>query len=230
MDCECLKLVIDYMYTGEVLITELNVQSLLTTSNLLNISNLKQSCSQFIQSQLDVTNCIGIREFADLHSCQVLVKYADAFIDQYFGQVCLKEEFLSLNVQQLTQLVSKDTLAVSSEKIVYDSIIRWINYDFENRHKHLAKLMENVRLCLLKHEELVHISEEAIIKKDLLCMELIVEAFQYKMVKSSNDELTKFQANFEKTRAKPRVALGLPKVVFFFSFKIKRTVIINIIS
>ena len=141
IDCECLKLVIDYMYTGEVLITETNVQSLLSTSNLLNISVLKQSCSQFIQSQLDVTNCIGIREFADLHSCQVLLKYADAFIDQYFSQVYQKEEFLNLSVQQITNLVSKDTLAVNSEKIVYDSVIRWMNHDFENRQKHLSKVM-----------------------------------------------------------------------------------------
>lgn len=72
------------MYTGELLITEINVQSLLVTSNLLNMTNVKDSCGQFIQSQLDITNCLGIREFADIHSCKVLQKHAEAFIEQYF--------------------------------------------------------------------------------------------------------------------------------------------------
>lgn len=69
---------------GELTITEANVQSLLVTANLLNMVNVKDSCGQFIQSQLDVTNCLGIREFSDIHSCIVLQKHADAFIEQYF--------------------------------------------------------------------------------------------------------------------------------------------------
>ncbi len=40
------------MYTGEILITENNVQFLLATANLLDITNVKFSCGQFIESQL----------------------------------------------------------------------------------------------------------------------------------------------------------------------------------
>ncbi|RMZ97170.1 ring canal kelch [Brachionus plicatilis] len=54
-------------------ITENNVQSLLVTSNLLDMASLKLSCGQFIESQLDVTTCLGIREFGDTHSCYVLL-------------------------------------------------------------------------------------------------------------------------------------------------------------
>ncbi|CAF0712878.1 unnamed protein product [Brachionus calyciflorus] len=216
IDTESLKLTIDYMYTGEILITENNVQALLTTTNLLNLCDLKQSCGQFIQSQLDVTNCLGIREFADRLSCQVLLKFTDAFIEQYFCEIVQKDEFLDLDEQELKSLISKDTLAVNSEKIVYDSVFRWINHDYENRIKYLGNLMKNVRFGLLKHEELVQISENPLIKANLLCMELIVEAFQYKMVKSNGDELSKFQADFDKTRIKPRVALGLPKLMYIF--------------
>jgi hypothetical protein len=75
---------IDYMYTGELTITEMNVQFLLTTANILNLTSVKEACSQFIQSQLDTSNCLGIREFADFHSCPILQKHADAFIEQYF--------------------------------------------------------------------------------------------------------------------------------------------------
>lgn len=72
------------MYTGEIVITELNVQLLLSTANLLQLNVVKEACSQFIQSQLDLSNCLGIREFAESHFCPVLQKHAEAFIEQYF--------------------------------------------------------------------------------------------------------------------------------------------------
>ena len=73
------------MYTGEIVITESNVQNLLSTANLLQLFSVKEACSQFIQSHLDLDNCIGIREFAEGHFCPVLQKHAEAFIEQYYG-------------------------------------------------------------------------------------------------------------------------------------------------
>jgi kelch-like protein 2/3 len=217
VDATSLTLVIEYMYTGELLITECNVQSLLITANLLGMGNVKDSCGQFIQSQIDVTNCLGIYEFADYHCAKVLEKHADAFIEQYFSDIVQKEEFLSLNVDQIIKLISKDHLAVHSEKIVFDCVLKWINHDYEKRHSFLAKLMENVRFCLLKHDDLVQISEDPLVKANILCMEFIVEALQFKMIKSNSAELLKFEANFsKKSRLKPRVPLGLPKVSFFY--------------
>lgn len=84
MDHGSMQHLIDYMYTGELLITESNVEQLLVTANLLGITNIKDSCAQFIQSQLDVDNCLSIRHFADIHACHVLQKHSDAFIDQHF--------------------------------------------------------------------------------------------------------------------------------------------------
>jgi kelch-like protein 2/3 len=72
------------MYTGELIITENNVQILLATANLINLVCVRDACAQFIQSQLDISNCLGIREFADYHSCSVLLKFAESFIEQYF--------------------------------------------------------------------------------------------------------------------------------------------------
>ena len=72
------------MYTGEIAITEQNVQNLLTTSNLLQVNSVKEACSQFIQSQLDLSNCLGILEFAEGHFCPVLYKHAGAFVEQNY--------------------------------------------------------------------------------------------------------------------------------------------------
>lgn len=223
MDSNALSLIIDYMYSGEIFITENNVQSLLVTSNLLDMTNLKLSCGQFIESQLDISNCLGIKEFADTHSCQVLLKYAEAFIEQYFSEIIQKEEFLSLNFDTIQSLISKDSLAVSSEKVVYNAIKRWIDHNQENRIKYLANLMKHVRFGLLSHDDLRHISEDSMIQNNIICMELLAEAYQYKMVKFSIDDINK--SDIDPIRIKPRIPLGLPKVLNFF-IKIK-SIIIN---
>jgi kelch-like protein 2/3 len=84
VDLEAMTALIDYMYSGQLMITDLNVQSILATANLLILTNIKDACAQFIQSQLDASNCLGIYEFADYHSVFILKKHSSAFIDQYF--------------------------------------------------------------------------------------------------------------------------------------------------
>ena len=79
-----LSILIDYMYTGSVEINENNVQSLLDASNRLQLTSVKDSCCEFLASQLDITNCIGIRRLADMLSCASLTKQADLYIEQYF--------------------------------------------------------------------------------------------------------------------------------------------------
>ena len=81
---QSLRLLIDYMYTGEIIINEQNFENLLSTANLLQVFSVKEACSQFIQSHLDLENCIGIREFAETHNCPVLQRHAEAFIEQYY--------------------------------------------------------------------------------------------------------------------------------------------------
>ena len=72
------------MYTGKVEITVDNVETLLYTSNILQLFCVKESCSEFLANQLDISNCLGIRRLADLLSCLSLTKRADAYIEQYF--------------------------------------------------------------------------------------------------------------------------------------------------
>ena len=69
VDPEALHILVDYVYTSCVDVTEDNVQSLLPAANLLQLNDVRDACCEFLQSQLHPTNCLGIRAFADLHGC-----------------------------------------------------------------------------------------------------------------------------------------------------------------
>jgi kelch-like protein 17 (actinfilin) len=59
-----LKQLIDYAYTGEIIITEENVQVLLPASSLLQIQSVREACCKFLLRQLHPSNVLGIRSFA----------------------------------------------------------------------------------------------------------------------------------------------------------------------
>ena len=71
---------IEYAYTGEVVVTVENVQDLLPAAGILQLRELKDACCAFLSDHMDTTNCLGIKQFADLHSCPDLVKKANRFI------------------------------------------------------------------------------------------------------------------------------------------------------
>ncbi|XP_059846361.1 kelch-like protein 3 isoform X5 [Hypanus sabinus] len=157
IDGHTLSKLIDYIYTAEVEVTEENVQVLLPAASLLQLMDVRTACCDFLQSQLHPTNCLGIRAFADVHTCTDLLNEANAYAEQHFPDVMLGEEFLTLSLDQVCSLISSDKLTVASEEKVFEAVISWIKYDKEARLEHMAKLMENVRLPLLPRDYLVQV-------------------------------------------------------------------------
>ena len=68
IDENAMELLIDFCYTSHIVVEESNVQSLLPAACLLQLSEIQDICCEFLKRQLDPTNCLGIRAFADTHS------------------------------------------------------------------------------------------------------------------------------------------------------------------
>ncbi|GAB5566732.1 kelch-like protein 3 isoform X1 [Prionailurus iriomotensis] len=206
VDGRTLNKLIDYIYTAEIEVTEENVQVLLPAASLLQLMDVRQNCCDFLQSQLHPTNCLGIRAFADVHTCTDLLQQANAYAEQHFPEVMLGEEFLSLSLDQVCSLISSDKLTVSSEEKVFEAVISWINYEKETRLEHMAKLMEHVRLPLLPRDYLVQtVEEEALIKNNNTCKDFLIEAMKYHLLPLDQRLLIK------NPRTKPRTPVSLPK-------------------
>lgn len=64
-------------------------QALLPAACLLQLQEIQEVCCEFLKRQLDCSNCLGIRAFADTHSCRELLRIADKFTQQNFPEVPL---------------------------------------------------------------------------------------------------------------------------------------------
>lgn len=89
IDEQAMELLIDFCYTSYILVEETNVQTLLPAACLLQLQEIQDVCCEFLKRQLDPSNCLGIRAFADTHSCRELLRIADKFTQHNFQEVCL---------------------------------------------------------------------------------------------------------------------------------------------
>lgn len=76
-------------------------QTLLPAASLLQLNGVRDACCKFLLSQLDPSNCLGIRGFADTHSCSDLLKSAHKYVLQHFVEVSKTEEFMLLPLKQV---------------------------------------------------------------------------------------------------------------------------------
>uniref|UniRef100_A0A667WXV9 Kelch like family member 2 n=1 Tax=Myripristis murdjan TaxID=586833 RepID=A0A667WXV9_9TELE len=208
MDGWTLGLLIDYIYTAEIQVTEDNVQALLPAAGLLQLTEVKKACCEFLSSQLHPSNCLGIRAFADLHACSQLLTQANSYAEQHFTEVVGSEEFLNLGMEQVSSLIASDKLTIPTEEKVFEAVIAWVNHDKDVRQEHLAHLMEHVRLPLLSREYLVQrVEEECLIKNSSACKDYLIEAMKYHLLPADQRALMKT------ARTRMRTPACCPKVM-----------------
>ncbi|XP_078493321.1 kelch-like protein 20 [Ciona intestinalis] len=180
---KAMELLIDFAYTAQITVEESNVQCLLPAACLLQMVEIQEICSEFLKRQLDPTNCLGIRAFADTHACRELLRVADKFTQANFQEVKESEEFRLLPVDQLIQIISSDDLNVRSEEHVYKAVTTWIKHDLKDRRNLLPKVLQHVRLPLLTPKFLVGVvSVDPFIHGDEQCRDLVDEAKNYMLL------------------------------------------------
>ncbi|VDL61661.1 unnamed protein product [Hymenolepis diminuta] len=182
IDGAALALLVDFIYTAEVLITEETVQCLLPAANLLQLTSVREACCEFLQCQLHPTNCLGIQRFADMHDCSELLQVSRRFTEQHCGEVLEHgEEFLSLTKEQLISLISNDHIRVSEEQ-VFEAALRWMRHDVATRGtpEVAAEVCGHVRFGLLPRDYLVRLSQsEDFLRSNPWCKDFLLEAMGF---------------------------------------------------
>jgi len=208
IDSKAMLLLMDFIYTSEIKVTEDNVQVLLPAANILQLNEVRDACCEFLQSQLHPSNCLGIRAFADLHACADLLQYAQSYTEQHFIDVVAGDEFLALSPEKVISLVQSDNLSVPSEEKVFEAIISWVNHDLPIRQDQIGQLLQYVRLPLMDQEYLVsNVEESALVKSNSFCKDILIEALKYHLLRPDQKTL------YKTPRTKPRAPVGRPKVL-----------------
>uniref|UniRef100_A0A8C6WRA1 Kelch like family member 10 n=1 Tax=Neogobius melanostomus TaxID=47308 RepID=A0A8C6WRA1_9GOBI len=135
---EIMALVLDYIYTESITISENNVQDLVMATDMLNLVDLVQMCFKFMQGQLCPANCIGIWRFSDFVISPDTRDLAWRYIVNHFEEVVVCEEFQELTVQELISIT--------------EAILHWTNHALEERKREFPQLLTKVRLSQIPLE------------------------------------------------------------------------------
>lgn len=208
IDERAMELLIDFAYTSQITVEEGNVQTLLPAACLLQLAEIQEACCEFLKRQLDPSNCLGIRAFADTHSCHELLRIADKFTQHKFQEVMESEEFMLLPANQLIDIISSDELNVRSEEQVFNAVMAWVKYSIQERRPQLPQVLQHVRLPLLSPKFLVGtVGSDPLIKSDEECRDLVDEAKNYLLLPQERPLM-------QGPRTRPRKPIRCGEVLF----------------
>eukprot|EP00058_Branchiostoma_floridae_P023766 XP_002609256.1 hypothetical protein BRAFLDRAFT_86834 [Branchiostoma floridae] len=208
IDERAMELLIDFAYTSQITVEESNVQTLLPAACLLQLQEIQEVCCEFLKRQLDPSNCLGIRAFADTHACRELLRVADKFTQHNFQEVMESEEFMLLPANQLIDIISSDELNVRSEEQVYNAVMSWVRYNLPERRNQLPMVLQHVRLPLLSPKFLVGtVGADLLVKSDETCRDLVDEAKNYLLLPQERPLM-------QGPRTRPRKPIRCGEVLF----------------
>jgi hypothetical protein len=188
MDPDILSSLVDFAYTGLITVTVENVQEVLSAASLLQISQVQNLCCEFLKKQLDASNCLGIKCFAEANGCPQLSDIINTFARQHFQEVALGSEFLNNTWENVAALISSNNLNVKKEENVYMSVLQWVKQSPSERTEHLPNLLNYVRLPMLSVSFLVQqVAEEPLIRGNMQCRDLVDEAMKYHLLPEEHD-------------------------------------------
>ncbi|XP_060915472.1 kelch-like protein 7 [Labrus mixtus] len=186
---EIIELLIEFIYTARISVNSSNVQSLLDAANQYQIEPVKKMCAEFLKGQIDATNCLGISALADCMDCPELKAAAEDFFQLHFTEVYKLDEFLQLDVTQLTHLLHQDTLTVRAEAQIYDAAVRWLKFDVCNRKRYMVEVLGCVRFPLVSKTFLSKtVQAEPLIQDNPQCLKMVISGMRYHLLSLEDRE------------------------------------------
>uniref|UniRef100_A0A672G2I3 Kelch-like family member 40b n=1 Tax=Salarias fasciatus TaxID=181472 RepID=A0A672G2I3_SALFA len=153
-------LVLKYLYTSKINVTEQNVQDIFAVANVYQIPSIFTVCVSFLQKRLSLSNCLAIYRLGLMLDCARLAVSARNYACEHFKIISRDEEFLQLLPSELAAILVNDNLNVETEEAVFEALMSWVSWDAESREKELPGLLDCVRLRLVSEDYLKEMVEK----------------------------------------------------------------------
>ena len=137
--------IIDYLYLGEIRICPGEVEEVLSLADYLCIEKLKEYCVEFLRNNITEENCIFIKYLCEKFSLVSLTEELSAYIAPRISKLLIQADILSLPFDFFQYLLTNKEFNHVNEQQVFQFLMRWVNYDLENRQifiKHILNLIE----------------------------------------------------------------------------------------
>ncbi|KAI8492188.1 hypothetical protein Bbelb_300850 [Branchiostoma belcheri] len=178
LDADMFEEILSYIYSGTLHVSLDRVQPLYQAADLLQLDYVRDTCSSYMAMNVERSTCVDLYKFADVFRVDVVLNSCLQYICGHFVEVSSSEEFCSLSVDQLTEIISQDKLEVKEETRVWEAVVRWVQHSREDRLQHLPSILPHIRFNLLTSDDTAAIWEHPLVKEDHGSSEVIRNAVQ----------------------------------------------------
>ncbi|XP_019630540.1 PREDICTED: uncharacterized protein LOC109474632 [Branchiostoma belcheri] len=179
LDADMFEEILSYIYSGTLHVSLDRVQPLYQAADLLQLDYVRDTCSSYMAMNVERSTCVDLYKFADVFMVDVVLNCCLQYICQHFVEVSSSEEFCSLSVDQLTEIISQDKLEVKEETRVWEAVVRWVQHSREDRLQHLPSILPHIRFNLLTSDDTAGILEHPLVREDHGSCEVIGNVEQF---------------------------------------------------
>lgn len=154
--------VLEYVYTGKIVLNLDNVQEVLQVASLTQMLNVIQTCSDYLESEIDHENCVDICNIAENYSMKTLKDAVYRYMSVIFSTFTSSTEFYRLNFEQLKQLLKYEFPVDCSECEVLKAVVEWfINYSVHHNLNvsDATEILELIKFNQIKFSDIWKITD-----------------------------------------------------------------------
>ena len=177
-----------YLYTGNVTVVEEKAHNLIATANFLLLPSLKTMAGNVLKESVSTENCLFNYYFAEKYECVELREKCREVINSNFSVVMETEDFVNLDLKQVTEWVSNDDVIVNAEEDIFRGIVTWVSRNKSEREDYFLELLSQVRMISVSQDFLLNQlpKEELVISNSKIGLNFVLDAMRRKL--SETDE------------------------------------------
>ncbi len=151
---DIVKQILLFLYTMDITITESNMGEFIVCARQLGIDIIVDMCMDHMKSY-NTSNALLYHSVAERWNISQLQHSIFMFICDNFVEISHSKPFLNMSIENLLQLLRDDRLLVMSELDVFLAMLRWVDYNRQERLCMVTDLLECVRLQLISPDMLI---------------------------------------------------------------------------
>ncbi|GFX18506.1 kelch-like protein 21 [Trichonephila clavipes] len=216
LDSKTLENVLIYLYTGNIQLDSENAADVLIASDYFMIDPLMQESRSFVLKEMTPSNCISL--FLTTWRIEKLriLDYCHRFIIVHFEEVVThtgSDEFGALPLEAVTRFLKEKCLNISSERTVWNAIVKWVIYDYPERLKFVPELLKYISVEDANEMLLKEIVLHYVVRENPFCSDLILTTSQ---AHSGNVRIFQQMLKSESFMLESRVPTNLHLVTHYY--------------
>ncbi|XP_064481732.1 uncharacterized protein LOC135394745 isoform X3 [Ornithodoros turicata] len=148
------KILLQYMRTGQLIVAPENVADVFSAAFRLHMSDVVKKCIQLETETTPMGQQMLMYSAARRLNLEDEERRSFDFLTSHFMSVVTTKEFLEMEMEDVMQLMSAESIGCRREMEIFEAGMRWLNYAPEQRYKQGEALMSVVHFDNMNVQEL----------------------------------------------------------------------------